>query len=191
MADSASRDECECSICCELFVEPVRTPCNHIFCRACLSVCLVRRAECPLCRGALADLAQLVAFQPVDAATESRVTKNFGEDAEEERKRNKIDYATDNPAVKQRLAAQGNAKKQVVVKMVVDYEATSQCYKCRSLLKHPSSLSRVRCGGCGTENAVARRVKCIYCPHEFYVEPGTHEKQCEECGGNARYTNNP
>jgi hypothetical protein len=43
-------DAFECSICSDLFLEPVTAPCGHSFCRRCLARCLDHKSECPLCR---------------------------------------------------------------------------------------------------------------------------------------------
>ncbi|CAK70952.1 unnamed protein product (macronuclear) [Paramecium tetraurelia] len=39
-----------CSICFEDFEDPVKLPCNHIFCRDCIVVALEQRQSCPICR---------------------------------------------------------------------------------------------------------------------------------------------
>ena len=36
-----NREEVECSVCCDIMVEPVRTSCDHVFCRECLSVSIM------------------------------------------------------------------------------------------------------------------------------------------------------
>lgn len=41
-------DDLECAICLDMFCEPLRFPCSHAFCRACLIQAAHRR--CPLCR---------------------------------------------------------------------------------------------------------------------------------------------
>ena len=40
----------ECTVCTDLFLDPVTAPCGHSFCRACLARSLDHRPECPLCR---------------------------------------------------------------------------------------------------------------------------------------------
>mmetsp|Transcript_9884 Transcript_9884/g.20962 ORF Transcript_9884/g.20962 Transcript_9884/m.20962 type:complete len:319 (-) Transcript_9884:1821-2777(-) len=42
-----------CSVCHELPLEPVLTPCEHCFCRACIDESLAHRSECPIDRRAL------------------------------------------------------------------------------------------------------------------------------------------
>ena len=44
-----SDDYC-CSICMELFAEPVELSCTHTFCRACIEAHLGSASECPICR---------------------------------------------------------------------------------------------------------------------------------------------
>ncbi|CAD8212275.1 unnamed protein product [Paramecium octaurelia] len=39
-----------CSICFEDYVDPIKLPCNHIFCRECIVVALEQRQSCPICR---------------------------------------------------------------------------------------------------------------------------------------------
>lgn len=40
----------ECPICMNSFTNPIRTPCNHDFCRACLLQAFQRTNTCPHCR---------------------------------------------------------------------------------------------------------------------------------------------
>ena len=42
-----------CSVCHELPLAPVLTPCEHCFCRTCIDESLVHRSECPIDRSAL------------------------------------------------------------------------------------------------------------------------------------------
>ncbi|XP_048038193.1 E3 ubiquitin/ISG15 ligase TRIM25-like [Megalobrama amblycephala] len=48
----ALNEELQCSICLEVFTDPVTTPCGHNFCRTCLSKCWTNRkiGFCPLCK---------------------------------------------------------------------------------------------------------------------------------------------
>ncbi|XP_067301578.1 E3 ubiquitin-protein ligase TRIM39-like [Pseudorasbora parva] len=48
----ALNEELQCSICLELFTDPVTTPCGHNFCRSCLSKCWTdtQTCFCPLCK---------------------------------------------------------------------------------------------------------------------------------------------
>ncbi|XP_077074121.1 E3 ubiquitin-protein ligase TRIM39-like [Siphateles boraxobius] len=45
-------EELQCSICMEVFTDPVTTPCGHNFCRTCLSKCWLNTQTCfcPLCK---------------------------------------------------------------------------------------------------------------------------------------------
>ncbi|ROL41160.1 Nuclear factor 7, ovary [Anabarilius grahami] len=47
----ALNEELQCSICLEVFTDPVTTPCGHNFCRTCLSKCWsnTQTCFCPLC----------------------------------------------------------------------------------------------------------------------------------------------
>lgn len=40
----------KCSLCLEVFLQPVTTPCGHTFCRECLSKNYSYSRTCPLCR---------------------------------------------------------------------------------------------------------------------------------------------
>ncbi|XP_048033462.1 E3 ubiquitin-protein ligase TRIM39-like [Megalobrama amblycephala] len=48
----ALNEELQCSICLEVFTDPVTTPCGHNFCRTCLSECWTNTQTCfcPLCK---------------------------------------------------------------------------------------------------------------------------------------------
>jgi len=53
-AGAAAREEAfKCSICVDLLLEPVTTPCGHTFCRACVARWRATKAACPLCNAAL------------------------------------------------------------------------------------------------------------------------------------------
>lgn len=43
----------ECAICLDLLCEPLRLPCSHAFCRACITASCRSRRSCPLCRAQL------------------------------------------------------------------------------------------------------------------------------------------
>uniref|UniRef100_A0A3B1KI32 Uncharacterized protein n=1 Tax=Astyanax mexicanus TaxID=7994 RepID=A0A3B1KI32_ASTMX len=47
-----SEDQIQCSICLDVFTEPVSTPCGHNFCRACLTTFWDSSStcQCPLCK---------------------------------------------------------------------------------------------------------------------------------------------
>lgn len=45
-------DNLQCAICLELLCQPLRLPCCHSFCRACLSAAFHSEKRCPLCRTA-------------------------------------------------------------------------------------------------------------------------------------------
>ncbi|XP_048025420.1 E3 ubiquitin-protein ligase TRIM39-like [Megalobrama amblycephala] len=51
-SNPALNQELQCSICLELFTDPVTTPCGHNFCRTCLSECWTNTQTCfcPLCK---------------------------------------------------------------------------------------------------------------------------------------------
>uniref|UniRef100_A0A673GSM0 Uncharacterized protein n=1 Tax=Sinocyclocheilus rhinocerous TaxID=307959 RepID=A0A673GSM0_9TELE len=54
MASSSSflNEELQCSICLDVFTDPVTTPCGHNFCRTCLNKCWTNTQTCfcPLCK---------------------------------------------------------------------------------------------------------------------------------------------
>lgn len=43
-------DEHNCAICFMPYATPEQTTCRHIFCRACIRVCLAQSPQCPVCR---------------------------------------------------------------------------------------------------------------------------------------------
>ncbi|KAI2649400.1 E3 ubiquitin-protein ligase TRIM47 [Labeo rohita] len=57
MASSSGplNDELQCSICLDVFTDPVTTPCVHNFCRTCLNKCWTNTQTCccPLCKETL------------------------------------------------------------------------------------------------------------------------------------------
>ncbi|KAG7479935.1 hypothetical protein JOB18_039267 [Solea senegalensis] len=49
--DPPSLDECRCTVCLEIFLEPVTLPCRHTFCKSCFLESVDKAAlSCPLCR---------------------------------------------------------------------------------------------------------------------------------------------
>uniref|UniRef100_A0A3B5MKD9 RING-type domain-containing protein n=1 Tax=Xiphophorus couchianus TaxID=32473 RepID=A0A3B5MKD9_9TELE len=48
--DFLSEDQFQCSICLDIFTDPVSTPCGHTFCKACLTRHWAgkRECQCPL-----------------------------------------------------------------------------------------------------------------------------------------------
>merc|ERR1719238_1631531 len=53
---SSEVDELTCPVCLQLLCEPVRTPCDHAFCRVCLLRTLtsgIDGCKCPVCRRAV------------------------------------------------------------------------------------------------------------------------------------------
>lgn len=50
-AGQLSRDDCVCTVCLEIFLEPVTLPCDHTFCKPCfLDTVDKSNMCCPLCR---------------------------------------------------------------------------------------------------------------------------------------------
>lgn len=43
----------QCSVCLDVFNDPVTTPCGHNFCKTCLTACWVQSQDyrCPYCKG--------------------------------------------------------------------------------------------------------------------------------------------
>ncbi|XP_051515175.1 E3 ubiquitin-protein ligase TRIM39-like isoform X2 [Myxocyprinus asiaticus] len=50
-SSSALNEELQCSICLDVFTDPVTTPCGHNFCKTCLNECWknTQNCSCPLC----------------------------------------------------------------------------------------------------------------------------------------------
>ncbi|XP_051956063.1 zinc-binding protein A33-like [Xyrauchen texanus] len=51
-SSSALNEELQCSICLDVFTDPVSTPCGHNFCKTCLNECWknTQNCSCPLCK---------------------------------------------------------------------------------------------------------------------------------------------
>ncbi|XP_051955503.1 E3 ubiquitin-protein ligase TRIM39-like isoform X5 [Xyrauchen texanus] len=51
-SSSALNEELQCSICLDVFTDPVTTPCGHNFCKTCLNECWknTQNCSCPLCK---------------------------------------------------------------------------------------------------------------------------------------------
>lgn len=60
-ADAETVD-CECALCYAVYLQPVRTPCEHTYCRTCISDSMKYKKSCPMCR------ASLDGFDPARAA---------------------------------------------------------------------------------------------------------------------------
>ncbi|KAG7262706.1 hypothetical protein CRUP_006136 [Coryphaenoides rupestris] len=55
-----SRGDCLCSVCLEVFLEPVTLPCNHSFCKPCFLQSVAQTSLCcPLCRTRFSSWARL------------------------------------------------------------------------------------------------------------------------------------
>lgn len=48
--DPKSKEDFECPVCMELIAEPVKTPCQHLFCLSCQKQLMKLNSTCPLCR---------------------------------------------------------------------------------------------------------------------------------------------
>jgi hypothetical protein len=46
----------ECILCLETFVEPISSPCGHVFCRSCIITSLEHNLSCPCCRQSLPSI---------------------------------------------------------------------------------------------------------------------------------------
>ena len=51
--DDELREQLECNVCTDVFLDPVTTPCGHTFCKGCLSRAVDVRNTCPVCRTVL------------------------------------------------------------------------------------------------------------------------------------------
>ncbi|KAK1900225.1 E3 ubiquitin-protein ligase TRIM47 [Dissostichus eleginoides] len=83
MASANISEKFLCSICLDVFTEPVSTPCGHNYCRACISSCWSSRdiIQCPLCKETFLTAPKLrvnTAFR--DMLEISKKTKQAGED---------------------------------------------------------------------------------------------------------------
>jgi len=68
LVDSGIAPELICPVCTGILDTPIRTPCSHLFCKACLNEWLARSKGCPQCR------ANLVSF---NSNSEDRLIKNI------------------------------------------------------------------------------------------------------------------
>ena len=50
LAPAKTKSDFECPICLEIIAEPVRTPCNHLFCLSCQKQVIAVKQSCPMCR---------------------------------------------------------------------------------------------------------------------------------------------
>uniref|UniRef100_T1G0J0 RING-type domain-containing protein n=1 Tax=Helobdella robusta TaxID=6412 RepID=T1G0J0_HELRO len=81
-------EDLDCSLCYRLLLEPITTPCGHVFCKECLYRSLDHNPFCPLCKEALC---KYMVLRP-QATTESLnwlMEKQFGEELDA-RKRNHL-----------------------------------------------------------------------------------------------------
>ncbi|KEG13847.1 hypothetical protein DQ04_00751070 [Trypanosoma grayi] len=58
-----------CSVCYDLFHNPVAFPCGHVFCRACAERCVAGRPHCPLCNHGVASRRASAPLPTVTALT--------------------------------------------------------------------------------------------------------------------------
>jgi hypothetical protein len=73
----------ECYFCCQNRpVDPVATPCNHIFCRPCVSMWLTGKKKCPCCQTPVPSETALrsvdLVSQPENAASKSEEREHYG-----------------------------------------------------------------------------------------------------------------
>jgi len=60
-----------CTLCLDLLYDPVMTPCNHCFCRSCISIVRTSgKSSCPLCREELTEFDPLAAPSSADLAAQ-------------------------------------------------------------------------------------------------------------------------
>ena len=67
----------KCSICYEMMVEPMITPCKCLFCKECILESLKSKLNCPLCRKEIKDSNSLLPLSSNDQAIGFRVNKHF------------------------------------------------------------------------------------------------------------------
>lgn len=71
-----TKSDYECPICLDLIAEPVRTPCNHLFCLSCQKQVIKLNSVCPMCRRQFDR-----EFVPiVDQRTQEDICQMFPED---------------------------------------------------------------------------------------------------------------
>jgi len=51
-----NKTDFECSLCLRIFYEPVSTPCDHVFCKGCITEALLHKEACPLCKKSLKNV---------------------------------------------------------------------------------------------------------------------------------------
>ncbi|XP_036380542.1 nuclear factor 7, brain-like [Megalops cyprinoides] len=79
-------EELCCSVCCEIFEDPVVLKCSHSFCRVCLQRCWEEKSsrECPICRGkaSIEPLPNLVLKNIVETYVKQKTESEAAEKSE-------------------------------------------------------------------------------------------------------------
>ena len=73
----------QCAVCSELFVEAVSVNCGHTFCHYCISQWKKKKANCPVCR---ADIKQMAACKVLDEYTDKLYDQFVPEGGKQQRK---------------------------------------------------------------------------------------------------------
>lgn len=74
----STKEDYECPICMLFIAEPIKTPCEHLFCLSCHKEALKYKTQCPLCRGEFNER-----FQPiVDLELQKELIEQFPDDFE-------------------------------------------------------------------------------------------------------------
>ena len=73
-SDEAHLGDLTCSICLEIFVEPMQCKQGHVFCKACIEKTLEEKEECPMDRSKLlkADLSRALVVENLIGRTRVR-----------------------------------------------------------------------------------------------------------------------
>lgn len=80
----------KCPICIEPFIDAVRSPCFHIFCRRCITTWLETETTCPMCRGNPHPMIAME-WETFDSTLES--SENFGNSEESGNSGNSVNGA--------------------------------------------------------------------------------------------------
>ena len=87
-------DDVTCQICWNIFIEPVRLPCDHVLCNPCFASCLEKaNLECPMCRKRFSNWCRQATKNKslIDEKLWTRIQKQFPDKVAEAQSRTEQD----------------------------------------------------------------------------------------------------